>query len=120
MWDFDFDQGDSFINIDFNNDDDDNYGNMFGDFGTSTMAAPEPVMATEIQRCQPARKSGRQTEDSSSAIVSENDVLRETAMKLKERFTKASSENQTLRAQLEECRSRFRNAMFSGIIGAKK
>lgn len=120
MWDFDFEQDDSFITSDFVSTDgiDSDFANDF--MSDSTMVPPQQITPSNYMQYQPMKKTTRQTTDNSSAIVYENDVLRETALKLKERFSRASTENQTLRAQLEECRSKFRNAMFSGILGAKK
>jgi hypothetical protein len=55
----------------------------------------------------------------SHSLADENAELRETANGLRERFAQITSVNANLKSQLEECRSRFRTAMFSGFSTRK-
>ncbi|KAH0785018.1 hypothetical protein GPJ56_010964 [Histomonas meleagridis] len=122
MWDFDFDQDDAFVPMSFATD---SFGdsNIFDDsfdtptfsndinvpiqFPTTTYSTPKPVTKTVSRPPQQL--------DDGSDLINENNTLRQTAQNLRKRFTEASNANQTLRAQLEECRSRFKCAMFSGF-----
>jgi hypothetical protein len=52
-------------------------------------------------------------------LADENAELRQTASSLRERFAQITSVNANLKSQLEECRSRFRNAIFSGFATRK-
>ena len=122
MWDFDFDQEDAFVPMNFGNDSFDE-PSMFDDSFTSPvfpsdMNVPIQFPATTHQPVKPqTQRTGKsiQALDDGSDLINENNSLRQTAQNLKKRFTEASNANQTLRAQLEECRSRFKNAMFSGF-----
>jgi hypothetical protein len=53
------------------------------------------------------------------SLADENAELREAASSLRDRFARVTSVNAHLKAQLEECRSRFRTAMFSGFSTRK-
>jgi hypothetical protein len=53
------------------------------------------------------------------SLVDQNAELRQTAMSLKERFAQMASLNEHLKTQLDDCRSRFRSAVFSGFSHRK-
>ena len=127
-WDFDFDEADAFIQGNFSSDPftrDFDFANDFDD----------PFQSIEPQSNQPqiifpqnknetkhynSHTQQRQTIiDDGNKLIEENNRLRESAISLKKRFAAAASTNQTLRNQLEECRSRFRNC-FTGIYNSKK
>ncbi|KAH0786061.1 hypothetical protein GPJ56_010036 [Histomonas meleagridis] len=127
-WDFDFDEEDSFVQGNFMADP---FGNDF-DFN-SEFADPFqsdepqfnqqpqiifPQKRGETKQYQP-RPQQRQTVDDGNKLIEENNRLRESALSLKKRFAAAASTNQTLRNQLEECRSRFKNC-FTGLYNSKK
>jgi hypothetical protein len=55
----------------------------------------------------------------SQMLAHENAELRQTASSLRERFAQITSVNANLKSQLEECRSRFRSAIFAGFTTRK-
>jgi hypothetical protein len=54
------------------------------------------------------------------SLVDKNAELRQTALTLKERLAQMASLNEHLKTQLDECRSRFRSAVFSGFGRPRK
>jgi hypothetical protein len=56
----------------------------------------------------------------SRALAEENDELRRTEVSLTEKFSQISSLNERLREQLDDCRNRFRSAIFSGFKPSNK
>jgi hypothetical protein len=99
-WSFGFDDDDAFFRPSFDTPTDfDTSSSLFfqPDEGSSNNAAPSASPST------------------SHTLADENAELRQTAITLRERFADITSVNARLKSQLEECRSRFRSAMFSGF-----
>jgi hypothetical protein len=102
MWDFDA-ADDSFFPASLG-------GDPLSFFGQPSRS-DEPLTFS-FKAPEPAPPSPR---DSRSALLEENARLKETASSLSEKLSESMSLNQKLKNQLEECRSTFRNAIFSGF-----
>jgi hypothetical protein len=105
MWDFDADD-DSFFPSSL-------CGGSFSLFGR-----PPPAQETaefSFQAPRTAAPDPTSPRDGQAALLEENARLRETASSLSEKLSESVSLNEKLKNQLEECRSTFRNAIFSGF-----
>jgi hypothetical protein len=54
------------------------------------------------------------------SLANENAELRRTAVSLRERFAQITTVNERLKTQLQECRSKFRNAVCAGFTATRK
>ena len=118
-WEFEYDTGDGFVPMMFGAGVDDEFDDAaFGEesfdsgpaFFQTSPAPPQSILGW----------GGRPVDAQESRLVDENKELRATAMSLKEKFAQMTSLNEKLKGQLEECRSNFRNVMFSGFANSGK
>jgi hypothetical protein len=103
-WDLGFDDDDAFFRPSFEQPSFfDPSAPLF--FQSDEATQPDPISST--------------TREPSQILANENAELRQTASSLRERFAQITSVNANLKSQLEECRSRFRSAIFTGFTTRK-
>jgi hypothetical protein len=103
-WDFDLDNDDSFFPVGFD-------GRLPG----LEPLDNSPFEFGPTKSMQSPRDSRSHPDRNPEALANENHELRRTESSLTERFAQVSSMNERLKGQLEECRTRFRSAIFSGF-----
>jgi hypothetical protein len=101
-WDFDLDRDDSFFPAGFGD-----FSLPFEPEQTFNFGTTKPIQSPKESKSHPERDP--------QALIHENDELRRTEVSLTEKFAQVSSMNDRLKGQLEECRTRFRTAIFSGF-----
>jgi hypothetical protein len=99
-WDFDFEPDDSFFPPSF--------------VGTAVSTDAPSLFET------PAKPTRQTADRGSRALAEENDELRRTEVSLTEKFVQISSLNERLKQQMDECRDRFRSAVFAGFRASNK
>lgn len=120
-WDFDFGEEETFQNF-------------FDEPDTTFMAAPggesffqpqqEVFVPQQIINTEPPAMVSPPAppahDQASQALIDENNRLREFFDSLKVKAEQVQQQNTTLKTQLNECRSWFKQAMFSGIHSGSK
>ena len=113
-WDFDFENDSSLISSGFNDCDNIFFqSDSFENINTSALAQEQ--IETKKETFLPII-----TQEPSQLLLEENNQLREYVASLKNKAEQVSQVNTQLKGQLEQCRSWFKNAMFSGINTTKK
>ena len=113
-WDLDFAEDDGFVPMLFGED-------SFGTDFETDFSKPPPCQPSFFQMSQSNRVTPPpECQGCSQSLVEENNELRQTALSLKEKLLQMSSLNERLKSQLEECRSNFRNVIFSGFNETRK
>lgn len=127
-WDFDFEDGDGSFASGFDGADamfmagtdsvaTSTFENPFSqDFDFSSNITTQPLQQISLEAQTTSVKA---SQISQSNLQEENNQLRQFFSSLKEKAEQAESLNQSLKTQLEDCRSWFKNAMFSGIANHK-
>jgi hypothetical protein len=100
-WDFDLDTDDSFFRGGFAS-----FSHEFEPISDEPSLFTRPSIPSSVRQT---------TDQESRGLAEENDELRRTELSLTEKFVQISSLNERLKQQLEDCRNRFRNAIFSGL-----
>jgi hypothetical protein len=127
-WAFDFDEDDCFLPIDFGEGMVVDQSLIQTDMGvdepkelSSFFYLPERPSISGSERGAADVFEARADTESNAVLVdqhtitlsSENAELRRAAMTLRERFGQIASLNENLKNQLDQCRSRFKNLMFT-------
>lgn len=120
-WDFDFGEEETFQNF-FTETDTTTFSFSSGD---SFFQPQQPVVDVEQpiihQSLVSPPESPLQTQDQASqALIEENNQLRDFFNSLKVKAEQVQQQNTTLKQQLNDCRTWFKQAMFSGIHNNKK
>lgn len=119
-WDFDFGEEETFTNF-FEEADAsfvaDASGESFFQAQHPVIVEQQIISSTPVVDAFPAQSLQDQA---SQSLIDENNRLREFFNSLKEKADQVQQQNTVLKTQLNECRSWFKQAMFSGIHSGKK
>jgi hypothetical protein len=110
MWDFDED--DAFVPMTFSGS-----STTFALFGDDAFAQPAPEFPFQTRSHPQLAQISRPSEAQHDAqgLADENNALRQKELTMRATYTERLMQNERLKRQLEECRSRFMSAFYSGI-----
>jgi hypothetical protein len=116
MWGFDED--DAFVPVTFGS------SSAFSLFASERDPDPDPAeftFQTPFQP-QPAAQVGRPGPcfRDPQTLMDENNALRQTELSMRTTYAERLSQNERLKRQLEECRTRFMTALTSGITNPNR